>query len=91
MFQKGKSGNIHGRPKGSRDFGTELVAAIKRAEKRDKESLLDYAVRRARASDKVLCSLLSKVVPDLSINDIPALREFLVNISVTKTYKQNDS
>ena len=79
-WKKGVSANPKGRPKGSRDFATELLQAIKTVEKRDKQKLLEYAVSRAMTSDKVLCALLSKLVPDLSFTDIPGLKDMVVKV-----------
>jgi hypothetical protein len=68
LFQKGNKLG-HGRPKGSKDFAVELLRAIKYVEKEQKKNLLVHAVEKCYTSEKVLCSMLSKLVPDLSQNE----------------------
>ncbi len=66
-FQKGNQlGNRNGRPKGSRDFAVEMLEAIKTVEKDKGKRLLVFAVEKCFDSEKVLCSVLNKMVPDLS-------------------------
>ena len=63
-FRKGKSGNPHGRPKGSYALHTMLEKAIKEVEAEQGIDFLREAVKRALKSDAVMIALLRKIVPD---------------------------
>ena len=68
-FQKGQSGNIAGRPKGSKTLFSriELELAIQDIEKEKKISLYKHLVRRAYENDAVLMSLVKKLLPDAQL------------------------
>ena len=61
-FQKGKSGNPSGRPKGT---GLQpLLDAIKRVEKKKKQNFYDRAVEMAWLEPTVMMGIIKKLVPD---------------------------
>lgn len=63
VWQKGRSGNPKGCPKGKPK--TDLfTATIKKVEKRHNKTLLEHAIERAYEDDTVLKAILSKIVPD---------------------------
>jgi len=70
LFQKGKSGNPNGRPKGSMDFTSQLKAVIKEVEKEKGISLIKFAVQKAYTNPQVLIALLKKIIPDMSKSDV---------------------
>ena len=68
-FEKGKSGNPKGRPKGTITTLSpdELMASLKRAKAKNKGvSFLDNFCLRAYTSDKMAIALLRKMLPDLA-------------------------
>ncbi len=66
QFQKGKaSANPVGRPKGQRDFVTELIQSMRRKEAKEGKLALDQAWDMAWGDPKMLTSLLRKLIPDL--------------------------
>lgn len=62
-WQKGQSGNPGGMKKG--EFRRLLEKAIASSDAKEKLSLAEYTLKRARKSDMVLVALLRKLVPDL--------------------------
>jgi len=70
LFQKGKSGNPNGRPKGSMDFISQLKTTIKKVEKKKGISLIEHAVEKAYTNPQVLIALLKKLIPDMSKSDV---------------------
>ena len=65
-FKPGQSGNLAGRPKGSRDFVGELITAMRTVEKKKRKSIFVHAWEEAYDNPKLLAALLKKVVPDLT-------------------------
>ena len=66
-FKPGKPGGP-GRPKGSRDFVTELLAAMRKVEKAKAKPIFEHAWELAYDDPKLLAALLKKIVPDLQHN-----------------------
>lgn len=66
VWQKGKSGNPKGCPKGKSRKQDIFTATIKKVEKRLNKTLLEHAIERAFEDDTVLKAILSKIVPDKS-------------------------
>jgi len=69
-FEPGKSGNPKGRPKGSKNRTTELMSALKKAEKERGISLIQHAVNKAYTNTQVLIAVLKKIIPDMEMSDI---------------------
>ena len=65
LFVKGQSGNPAGRPKGIRNFTSELADAIHRVEKQRKKRVLVHYVDRGYEKDAVLTHLVDRLVPAL--------------------------
>lgn len=64
-FKPGKPGGP-GRPKGSRDFVTELLHAMRKVEKQPgRKPILEHAWEQAYENPKLLAALLKKIIPDL--------------------------
>lgn len=63
-FKKGQSGNLNGRPKGSKNTFTidSFRQAIRNVEEKDQVNILEHFIRRALASDTVLIALMNKVM-----------------------------
>jgi hypothetical protein len=67
MFQKGNTlSKGKGRPKGSKSRFSlkELEESLKRIEKKHRIKFWDFVVERAMESDRVLCVLINKMLPD---------------------------
>lgn len=64
-WEKGKSGNPNGRPKGSKNKLTlALQAAIEEVEKEKGKGLFKHFVERGFKSDQVLTALIKKLIAD---------------------------
>ena len=64
-FKKGApSPNPKGRPKGQRDFTTELISSLRGVEQVKGKQILAHAWERAYVNDKVLVAMLKKILPD---------------------------
>ncbi len=63
MWEKGQSGNPHGRP--IRGMAKDLERAIKKVEKKEGKKLLIHAAEMAFTDNGVLIALLKKILPDL--------------------------
>ena len=65
VWEKGKSGNPDGRPKGSKNKLTlALQEAIEQVEKEKKKTLFRHFVERGFKSDNVLVALVRKLLAD---------------------------
>jgi hypothetical protein len=63
-FMEGTSGNLRGKPKGSRNYLTLLEEAIKKYETEKGKKLFDRLIERAFVNDTVLLSVIKKFIPD---------------------------
>jgi len=95
-YKKGQSGNLKGRPKGSKTKFSlaELKQAIGEVEKKQRLCFFEHVVIRAYKSDRVLVSLLRKLIPDAqdekSSFDEDWINEELEFSGVPKAGKGND-
>jgi hypothetical protein len=64
LYKPGISGNPAGRPKGSPNYTTVLEQAIKDYEAETGKNLLKRYIERAFTSDRVLVSIIKKLIPD---------------------------
>jgi hypothetical protein len=63
-FIGGTSGNLRGKPKGSRNYLTLLEEAVKKYETEKGKNLFDKLIERAFVNDTVLLSVIKKFIPD---------------------------
>ena len=72
-FKKGESGNMKGRPKGSRNRLTkELEEALREIEEGQGTTLFKHFAKRAFKNDRVLIAFVKKFIPDKAqARDIP--------------------
>ena len=80
-WQKGQSGNLKGRPSGSKGKMTlALRAAIKQVEKERGKNLFKHFVDRAYEDNKVLVALIKKLVS--AKHDVEALLDGDLKITI---------
>jgi len=70
QFKKGQSGNPEGKPKGSKNYLTQLEEAITKYETETGKKLFERLIQRAFASDQVLLSVTKKFIPDKTQTEI---------------------
>jgi len=69
-FIEGISGNIKGKPPGSKNYLTLLERALKEYETEKGKSLFKRLAERAFISDQVMLSIVKKFIPDLKALEI---------------------
>jgi len=65
-FKPGNNANPKGRPKGSTNFLPELIRAMRSVEKEKRISILKHAWEESLKDNKLLATMLRKIVPDLT-------------------------
>lgn len=69
-FAEGISGNIKGKPPGSKNYLTLLEEALKEYETEKGKALFKRLIKRAFVNDHVLLSVVKKFIPDLKSLEI---------------------
>lgn len=70
LFKPGQSGNPNGRPKGTKNYITQLEEAIKKYETETGKQLFERLIQRAFINDNVLLNVVKKFIPDKTSTEI---------------------
>ena len=71
-FLEGTSGNIKGKPSGSKNYLTQLEEALKEYETEKGKTLFKRLIERAFVNDQVMLSVVKKFIPDKMHTEIEA-------------------
>ena len=64
-FKKGDVGNPNGKPKGSKDFVTQLKEGLKWYAKTYNETFIENYLKRTRESEMMASTIIKKILPDI--------------------------
>ncbi len=78
-FTKGSQPIQRGRVRGSRNFTTELLRAIRNVEKTEGKEFLIHVLQRAFKSDQVMVKVLDKLVADKS-KEVSSPEPIVINV-----------
>ena len=87
-FEKGKSGNPAGRPKGTKNYLTLLEEALKDVEDTKGNKLFKRFIERAFINDKVLIAAMKKFTPDMQHTEISGLEPLKFEVEILNGNKK---
>ena len=80
-FEKGKSGNPNGRPKGTTDpIKQQFLEALNIVEKDKDKTFLQHLCEQAFIDNKVAIALAKKILPDISEHNLKTDQPLLIQM-----------
>ena len=92
-FEPGNNANPDGRPKGSKNYLTQLEEAVLKYETEKGKKLFDRLIERAFANDMVLLSVAKKFVADKTSTEISGAdgEPIIINLVPVKNKEEIDN
>ena len=87
-FKPGESGNPDGRPKGSKNYLTQLEEALLKYETATGKKLFDRLIQRAFINDNVLLNVMKKFVADKTHTEITGTEPLKFEVEVINGDKE---